>query len=270
MAPTATNHEWTKRQYKYFEGMTDRFNFIYKRWRTTPFRKQMDMMLETGLGSSLTTTQSDGDEHAVDNAICIGLGRVTDDNGEVNDCSMLQLIVFLDVIDFLEQNSSAATKMRKIAQDPLFDDFDVKFLALLEIEVVPCPTAADFITPKSFLFAPFVVWAPLLASVLPNKDPLLYIGNDITIHAKRASRKKDLRAWCLAAEYIGEEGVAIANDRKAIQKVAKAFVRNRTGKPMALPTTKADEEKEIEIDNLNGLWYFFRNENGNNCEKMKI
>jgi hypothetical protein len=68
--------------------------------------------------------------------------------------------------------------MNLYAQDPAFTPLDTAFLSALNISVLTS-SIESHITPSSFVFAPFVDWFLLLPLFLQNKDPELYIGNEV-------------------------------------------------------------------------------------------
>ena len=64
------------------------------------------------------------------------------------------------------------------AQEPAFTPLDTSFLAHLGITAI-ATSIESHIIPNSFVFAPFVDWYILLPLFLKEKDPELYIGNEI-------------------------------------------------------------------------------------------
>lgn len=64
------------------------------------------------------------------------------------------------------------------AQEPAFTDLDSAFLAALNISVLTSDIESH-IASSSFVFAPFVDWNLLIPVFLKDKDPELYIGNEI-------------------------------------------------------------------------------------------
>lgn len=70
------------------------------------------------------------------------------------------------------------TEVKLYAQEPAFTSLDHDFLALLQIYVCT-EDIATYITPQSFVFSPFVDWYILLPIFLKDKDPVLYVGNEI-------------------------------------------------------------------------------------------
>lgn len=82
------------------------------------------------------------------------------------------------------------------AQEPAFTPLDKSFLTTLSITTVPSDIESH-ITPTSFVFAPFVDWYLLLPVFLKNKDPALYIGNEILgdykVYANTTEKKEMLK-----------------------------------------------------------------------------
>jgi len=68
--------------------------------------------------------------------------------------------------------------MKVYAQEPLFTDLDKEFLRGMGYEIRQ-DNAADFITDASFVYAPFLDWQILLPKFLKERDPLLFIGNEV-------------------------------------------------------------------------------------------
>lgn len=81
-----------------------------------------------------------------------------------------------ELINFLVSRKGAAIKM--FAQEPIFTPLDVAFLSALDITVLPLDIETN-IANTSFVFAPFVDWDLLLSTILKEKDPELYVGNDM-------------------------------------------------------------------------------------------
>jgi hypothetical protein len=71
-----------------------------------------------------------------------------------------------------------STELKLYAQEPAFTPLDHDFLSLLSINVC-VDDIATYITPRSFVFSPFVDWYLLLPIFLKDKDPVLYVGNEI-------------------------------------------------------------------------------------------
>ena len=72
---------------------------------------------------------------------------------------------------------------------------DEEFLDLLAVHVCADDIAAH-ITPLTFIFSPFVDWYLLIPMFLNNKDPVLYVGNEIlddyTVFAQTEDKKAKL------------------------------------------------------------------------------
>ena len=64
------------------------------------------------------------------------------------------------------------------AQEPAFTPLDTVFLTRLGITAITT-SIETHIVPNSFVFAPFVDWYILLPLFLKERDPELYIGNEI-------------------------------------------------------------------------------------------
>lgn len=64
------------------------------------------------------------------------------------------------------------------AQEPAFNALDLSFLRALEITICSADIESR-ISSSSFVFAPFVDWYILLPLFLKDKDPELYVGNEI-------------------------------------------------------------------------------------------
>lgn len=73
---------------------------------------------------------------------------------------------------------TSSTEVHIYAQEPAFTSLDHEFLSLLSISVCT-DDIATYITTDSFVFSPFVDWYILLPIFLKDKDPALYVGNEI-------------------------------------------------------------------------------------------
>lgn len=74
--------------------------------------------------------------------------------------------------------SKEGKAVKLYAQEPAFTTHDVSFLTAFSIAVLTSGIESQ-ITTTSFVFAPFVDWDLLLPIFLKDKDPQLYLGNDI-------------------------------------------------------------------------------------------
>jgi hypothetical protein len=104
------------------------------------------------------------------------------------------------------------TEVKLYAQEPAFTPVDHEFLALLSVHVCTDDIAAH-ISPRSFVFSPFVDWYLLLPVFLKEKDPVLYVGNEILDDYTAFAQSEDKRAKLeecnsLGREWVGKRDVA--------------------------------------------------------------
>ncbi|KAF3053038.1 hypothetical protein E8E11_011438 [Didymella keratinophila] len=132
-----------------------------EKWKTTACAKHLEDVLARA-GKKLTE------------AVCIGIGSFSRD-WEHRHRAMWQLVLFMGVVSYLRQSS---TEVRLYAQEPAFTSLDHDFLSFLSVNVC-ADNIATHITPQSFVFSPFVDWYLLLPIFLKDKDPVLYVGNEI-------------------------------------------------------------------------------------------
>lgn len=69
-------------------------------------------------------------------------------------------------------------EVKLYVQEPAFTPLDHAFLSLLDISVC-VDDIQTHISPRSFVFSPFVDWYLLLPVFLKDKHPVLYVGNEI-------------------------------------------------------------------------------------------
>jgi flagellar biosynthesis protein FliQ len=101
-----------------------------------------------------------------------------------------QLAVFLQILEGLSgHNENEASQLPIYAQDPAFTATDSQVLADLSISVVPVPDAITQVDERTLLFVPFVDVVVLLPEILKGKDPLIYIGSDITDIIEKISER---------------------------------------------------------------------------------
>ncbi|OJD34949.1 uncharacterized protein BKCO1_19000139 [Diplodia corticola] len=131
------------------------------------------------------------------NAVCIGLGSLSVDNVAAGVRSMWQLVCFLDIVGMLNAGGGGGASggggdgdggVKMYAEDPVFNDLDVEVFEELGITVVQGlrstdgsrqEGAAQFIEPDSFVFAPFMPSFMVLEDFLADRDPAIYVGNDV-------------------------------------------------------------------------------------------
>lgn len=164
-------------------------------------------------------------EFDADNAVCMGLRTFTGKWAEWRAASMLLLIFFLDVVDFLEKTNYCPVTTKLYAQDPQFEELDYIFLKSFAIEIVECPRANDCITSRSFLFTPWMLWRPTVTSPLPGQHPLLYIGHDMYKLAEEDYTKHMDRG--MDEELTGRAAKSISKKAEAMKPIVKGFLNGK-------------------------------------------
>ncbi|EKG14742.1 hypothetical protein MPH_08017 [Macrophomina phaseolina MS6] len=100
---------------------------------------------------------------------------------------MWQLVCFLDIVEMLRRGGEEGT-VAVYAEDPVFNALDEEILGELGVTVVQGRRltdgsrqegAAQFIERDSFVFAPFMPSFMVLEDFLADRDPAIYIGNDV-------------------------------------------------------------------------------------------
>ncbi|KAF2032124.1 hypothetical protein EK21DRAFT_61781 [Setomelanomma holmii] len=158
---------------------------LQERWKDTAVAKQVKELVG-GKGKGWD----------VKKAVCIGIGSFTRD-WEHRWRSMWQLVLFLDIIGYLGQ-------VRMYAQDPAFAPLDVEFLDRLDITKVDTGIETH-ITPESYVFSPFVDWYILLPIFLAEKDPALYVGNEILDDYGAYAHSEDKRKKLKECNELGKK-----------------------------------------------------------------
>lgn len=88
------------------------------------------------------------------------------------------------------------------AQEPAFTPLDHEFLDRLDIKI--CGTGIEtYITSTSFVFSPFVDWYILLPLFLRDKDPVLYLGNEILDDYGAFAHSVEKRAKLVECDELG-------------------------------------------------------------------
>jgi hypothetical protein len=168
----------------------------------------------------------------VDTAACIGVGSFSRD-WEHRWRSVWQLVLFVDVVRQL------GTKVQMYAQDPAFTVIDIEFLQLLNITNVQYGIESH-ITPKSFVYSPFVDWYILLPTFLKGKDPALYVGNEILdgygAYAQSGEKREKL-------EECNELGKAFLEGRESVKMMEfEEHAHALNGMRMYWKTTATDPQ----------------------------
>ncbi|MCJ1395454.1 hypothetical protein MMC18_008340 [Xylographa bjoerkii] len=115
----------------------------------------------------------------ISSCVCLALGSFTaDDFHGRPSASMNQLVAVEAMLQILRRKH----KIDKVYfQDPCFNDLDEKVLRSRGYSILQRPTALEYITPSTFLYAPFATWTSLI-SALQMTEPGLVVTNDIRQH----------------------------------------------------------------------------------------
>jgi hypothetical protein len=117
-----------------------------------------------------------------DLAICLGLGCISrTDSYDLKKSSLWQLAVFLSMSKLLSSSKENTAESSPVlyAQEPRFEALDVTVLKSYSVDVLHKLDAKDLITPKTFLFAPFLPWPVLLQDLLLDEDPAICVALNI-------------------------------------------------------------------------------------------
>ncbi|EAT82806.2 hypothetical protein HBH56_001480 [Parastagonospora nodorum] len=159
------------------EKLLAEFEILQERWKGCPVARQMQELFKKR-------------EKVVKTAVCIGIGSFARD-WEQRWRSLWQLVAFVHVVRLLSDDNGITT----YAQDPAFTTLDMDFLKLLDITTVQTGIEKHIST-ESFVFSPFVDWFLLLPMFLKEKDPAVYVGNEIlddyTTYAQTAEKQAKL------------------------------------------------------------------------------
>jgi hypothetical protein len=117
-----------------------------------------------------------------DVAVLVGLGRLDTTDADIRP--VWQLVFFLDAVGVLgaERDNADGSRppIKMYAQDPIFGPLETEMLAAFDVEIVADPAAWDLVSRSALLFAPFVHWDTVLRRGLATRDPLLYIGANLS------------------------------------------------------------------------------------------
>ncbi|KAI8931430.1 hypothetical protein NX059_011758 [Plenodomus lindquistii] len=136
----------------------------------------------------------------VKEAVCIGIGSFSRD-WEHRHRSMWQLVLFFDVVEQLRKQN---LEVKLYAQEPAFTAIDVSFLKSLDIEVVESDVESH-IDARAFVYSPFVDWYLLLPTFLQDRDPELYVGNEILDDYKTYAQTEDKKKKLEECNKLGQE-----------------------------------------------------------------
>jgi len=159
------------------EKLLAEFEVLWGRWGDVAVARQMRELLGKR-------------KRKLDKAVCIGIGSFARD-WEQRWRSLWQLVLFVEGVRLLGKKKD----VERFAQDPAFTTLDIEFLKLLDITTVQTGIE-EHISTESFVFSPFVDWFILLPTFLKEKDPEVYVGNEIlddyTIYAQTAEKQAKL------------------------------------------------------------------------------
>ena len=97
------------------------------------------------------------------------------------DRSRMQLVIFLFIVDYLQQNIADPTPIQLFAQDPSYSFADVALLERLGMQVLVNPQAQEKVGASTFTYAPFImlmIEAQLMARCR-DEQPALHIAADM-------------------------------------------------------------------------------------------
>jgi hypothetical protein len=196
------------------EKLANEFKDMTKQWQKSSCARNLDKMLRLR-------------DWTVNQAICIGIGSFSLD-WEHRWRSMWQLVLFMAVVKVCKyttilwpsyvvltnavQDHSPTIILH--AQEPIFTPLDSIFLSTLSVTVLH--TGIDsHITPTSFVFAPFVDWYVLLPVFLKDRDPELYVGNEILVDYKVYANIQEKKTMLEDGNAIGSKFV-VGRERRQV------------------------------------------------------
>lgn len=141
------------------DKLVEDFGKLRDRWDGTAVSRQMEEISKK--------------EWRVKIAVCIGIGSFSRD-WEHRWRSMWQLVLFLDIV----KKAGEENGVEMCAQDPAFTPLDKDFLKHFDITTLDSGIE-EHITQECFVFSPFVDWFVLLPTFLADRDPAVYVGNEI-------------------------------------------------------------------------------------------
>ena len=145
------------------------------------------------------------------------------------------------------------------AQEPAFTPIDHELLALLSIHVCTDDIAAH-ISPRTFVFSPFVDWYLLLPIFLKEKNPVLYVGNEILEDYTAFAQSEEKRAKLeecngLGREWVEKRDVAKMGDFEMHPHALNGMVvywlvesDENDSQPRAEDVVINGQEKDVEVD----------------------
>jgi hypothetical protein len=132
-------------------------------------------------------------------------------------------------------------EVKLYAQEPAFTPLDQAFLSLLDVSV--CSDAIETnITSQSFVFSPFVDWYILLPVFLRDKDPVLYVGNEILDHYGAFAQSEEKREKLEECNELG--GKWLRN--RDIAKLSEFEMHPHALNGMVVYWVNGDEKDEVD------------------------
>lgn len=178
--------------------LMERLEAFRERWAECACREGIRAVLgRAGVGEAVVESVEGEGEGAgakaaeqatrIAKAVCIGLGSLSVDNVAAGVRSMWQLVCFLDIVGMLGAGPDAPP-IALYAEDPVFNPLDEDILAELGVTIVQGRRSADgsrqegaaqFIERDTLVFAPFMPSFMVLEDFLADRNPAIYIGNDV-------------------------------------------------------------------------------------------
>ncbi|KAI0577894.1 hypothetical protein PtrCC142_003543 [Pyrenophora tritici-repentis] len=223
------------------EKLLAEFKMLQERWRQLGVAGQIDGIFGGRAGRKEAEAGEEGekdmengkkDDWDIREAMCIGIGSFSRDWVH-RWRSLWQLVLFVDVVGKVIPKDTQIQPITCYATDPAFTQIDTEFLSLLHISALPSsptssPSPSSVITSQTFLYSPFVDWFLLLPTFLKDKDPAVYIGNEVlsdyTLFAQTTEKREMLemcnevgRKWSERRRCVKlKEGVGVGASASAL------------------------------------------------------
>ncbi|KAK4502374.1 hypothetical protein PRZ48_005799 [Zasmidium cellare] len=179
------------------------FNAKLKTWKASACRKALLQILDRVRPES---------GWVIEKAICLASGSFSRENLECRRRSMWQIVVFADMVQYLQsEGDEAANEMDIAAQEPMYTELDVEFLATLNIKALKIDTTAkveglgpaeDYLGQSTFVYEPFLDMNATMLDEISKADLPLYIGSSI-----RGLKDKTTQAGQLAKSFAQDRGM---------------------------------------------------------------
>ncbi|KAI5305067.1 hypothetical protein KEM56_005380 [Ascosphaera pollenicola] len=164
-----------------FEQLKKKFQRHLEQWESSRTWQRLKGALET---DQLRTVSQ-----KLEQCVCIGLGSPS-------DCGSPDAYTVINESE--SEVPPAANPLKCYAQDPVFNELDIKLLDYLDITVVT-DTAFSMVDSSTFLYAPGAERAQL-ALLLDKRPPLFFGGplsdlSSVTVSEERAAEAKAIDAY---------------------------------------------------------------------------